>query len=96
MTIMENADDIRAAAKPSNLDMLVALATEIRTRYAAMSDTCCVAWAERDPETDADTDAMRAIAYAVEHMVELRAASIEELAVKAGNLRARHRAGRPN
>jgi hypothetical protein len=72
-----------SAIEPSNLTMLTALASEIARRYGQMSDKSCASHSNCDPETTEDGDAMCAIAYAVEHMVQLRVTSIEELGLKA-------------
>ena len=49
---------------------LTALASEIARRYGQMSDKSCASHSNCDPETTEDGDAMCAIAYAVEHMVQ--------------------------
>ena len=72
---------------PSKLDMLKALAAEIDNASALCDNYGCLIITDIDPETDADHHAMNMLGLAVEHMVELWASSIEELAVKAGVLR---------
>ena len=64
--------------------MLKALAAEIDNASALCDNYGCLIITDIDPETDADHHAMNMLGLAVEHMVELWASSIEELAVKAG------------
>jgi hypothetical protein len=69
---------------PSKLDILKALAAEIDNAAALCDNYECLITTNIDPETDADNHALNMLGLAVEHMVELWASSIEELAVKAG------------